>query len=142
MEQEGLRVISQFFEALAERPTQDFLYRGHANEEWELIPSVFRKGRVGIDSRERLQRWMRAAMRYATPAPRNETEWLVMAQHFGVPTPMLDWTTSPLISLFFACDGERATDGCVWQVRTTSAFNDFHYLDTVDVFRKDRPDQV
>lgn len=139
MEQRGLRVISQFFEALAERSSRDVLYRGHADENWELMPSVFRDGTVGIDSREKLQRWMRIAMRYATPVPRNETEWLVMAQHFGVPTPMLDWTTSPLVALFFACDGEPQASGCVWQVRTSSAFNDFHYLDTVDVFRKDRP---
>lgn len=139
MEQRGLRVISQYFEALAERSTRDVLYRGHANENWELMPSVFRRACVGIDNRHKLERWMRLAMRFATPLPRHEAEWLVMAQHFGVPTPMLDWTMSPLVALFFACNGEAEADGCVWQVRTTSAFNDFHYLDTVNVFRKDRP---
>ena len=139
MEQRGLRVIGQFFDSLAERSTKDVLYRGHANDGWDLMPSVFRQGCVGIDSRSKLERWMRVATRFATPTPRNDAEWLVMAQHFGVPTPLLDWTTSPLVALFFACDGEQDSDGCVWQVRTTGAFNDFHYLDTVDVFRRDRP---
>lgn len=138
MEQRGLQVVSQFFQSLAERSTREVLYRGHADQAWDMLPSVFREGCVGIDSRAKLERWMRLAMRFATPTPRNDAEWLVMAQHFGVPTSMLDWTTSPLVALFFACDGEPEADGCVWQVRTAGAFNDFHYLDSVDVFRKDR----
>jgi len=140
MEQRGFHQISKFFEALSTNPTQDTLYRGHANTEWLLQPSVFREGRVGIRNRETLHQWKRMAARFATPAPRNDVEWLVLAQHYGVPTMLLDWTESPLIALFFACYGQddKEKDGCVWQVPTARAFTNFQYLETVDPFRNER----
>ncbi|WP_303762877.1 FRG domain-containing protein [Sphingobium yanoikuyae] len=138
MDQRGFRQISAFFEALSEKPTRDTLYRGHADAIWPLQPSAYRPGRSGITDRAKLHQWSRVAARFASPVPRNDIEWLVLAQHYGVPTMLLDWTESPLIALFFACYGEHYTDGCVWQVRTNSAFKHFHYHETVDPFRSER----
>lgn len=136
MDQRGFRQIGAFFEALSQRPTRDTLYRGHADVAWSLQPSAYRPGRKGITDRDTLHRWSRVAARFASPVPRNDIEWLVLAQHYGVPTMLLDWTESPLIALFFACHGEDGADGCVWQVRTCSAFIHFHYHETVDPFRR------
>jgi hypothetical protein len=36
------------------------------------------------------------------------------AQHFGMPTRLLDWFTNPLAALFFACDGQPDKDGVVY----------------------------
>ena len=138
MDQRGFRQIGAFFEQLSQKPTQETLYRGHADVSWSLQPSAYRPGKRGITDRETLHRWSRVAARFATPAPRNDIEWLVLAQHYGVPTTLLDWTESPLIALFFACYGEDQSDGCVWQVRTGSAFTHFHYHETVDPFRRQR----
>lgn len=44
--------------------------------------------------------------------------WNVMslAQHHGLPTRLLDWTTNPLVAIFFACYGDSSEDSVVWIV--------------------------
>src|SRR5262249_1723328 len=47
----------------------------------------------------------------------NDWHWLAYAQHLGVPTRLLDWTTSPLVATFFALEGESATDRAIYCVK-------------------------
>jgi hypothetical protein len=89
-------------------PENHMVFRGVINSEYKLIPSVGRLPLLG-DSSEELDREralleqfkMKSALRLQCQ-PSNDWEWLSLAQHYGLPTRLLDWSINPLIALYFA----------------------------------------
>jgi hypothetical protein len=55
----------------------------------------------------------------AAPAENEKVEWLALMQHYGAPTRLLDWTTSPYVALYFALEDRKSNENCaVWAIDT------------------------
>jgi hypothetical protein len=94
-------------------------FRGHANKDWPLTPSLARKPDHLLRETEIIKRFIQLAVPHLIDEPpRNDWEWIFLMQHHRVPTRLLDWTESPLTALWFATslsDPTHATsDGAFW----------------------------
>lgn len=77
-----------------------WIFRGHTNHEWELIPKAGRKRYLGTE-KDLFEQWKRRAVEHRD-SDFSDLDWLSIAQHHGLATRLLDWTTNPLNAAFFA----------------------------------------
>jgi FRG domain len=97
----------------------DCWWRGHASSRWKLIPGVFRDGRAKYETQYLLRFAMRASFLDKTSPPLHEEYlWRFYVQHCGLPTRLLDWSTSTLVAAWFACSPSKHQDedGRLWLI--------------------------
>lgn len=107
----------------------NIIWRGHRRSDWSLSTTLDRMfERLGLLA-EGATAWERRSaehlesFKYASRGRRglnpailqSENDWWALGQHFGLATPLLDWTRSPFAAAYFAFEelGPNATDNRV-----------------------------
>jgi hypothetical protein len=84
-----------------------YVYRGHGSNKWKLEPTLDRivkqpnstKRSKHLDNFKYETRGRRGAN---PPNLEADNDWWALGQHHGLATPLLDWTESPFVALYFA----------------------------------------
>ena len=122
-----IRSVEDLLEMTKRDSPRDWIFRGHSSWRWQLQASVHRFAALRDVSLEDvvafekvlLNEFKRRARIHLQSRPISDWEWMVLAQHFGLPTRILDWTENPLAALYFSVrdNAELSHDGMIFSYR-------------------------
>lgn len=111
--------------------SHEWIFRGVCSPAHKLVPKIgwVRKDPADPpisvkEEQEALRQFKKRARAHLDISLENDTEWLVLGRHYGLPTRLLDWTRSPLVAAFFAVDNIKKGDyGLMYAVRQPPLVN-------------------
>lgn len=97
-------------------------FRGLSDADYRLETTLMRLGGAYSDLERHLVRNFRKYAHSDVVERDSHWHWVSVAQHYGLPTRLLDWTNSPFVALHFVTANlERFhQDGAVWVVDYTA----------------------
>lgn len=106
-------------------------FRGQRDARWRLVPTAYRalltlpKGakvdysQVSLTERDTYREFDMKSRQLMTERFPELLELVAVAQHHGVPTRYLDWTTDCRVAAYFATSSSSGADAAVWSLDLT-----------------------
>ena len=111
-----VKTFEEILSAFTKKKYFTFFFRGQSDSEYKLTPSIFREknkklleNEVGMNM-EMLRKHPKIEGKYLD----NNIISLLVCQHFGLPTRLLDWTLDLSVAVFFSCISNKNEDGRVF----------------------------
>jgi FRG domain-containing protein len=91
-------------------------FRGHADISWNLKPNFLRSANPASEM-NLIKKFKQSGTLLLDPKPNSLLDWLLIMQHHGMPTRLLDWSESPLVAAYFSVNELPNKDGALWMLR-------------------------
>ena len=123
MDEREVSTFTEFHDVIEEtQGKQKTIYRGLSDVNYELKSSIGRCKPYGKKSHKSMERRMlmlfkESAVPFLPSKPVNDWEWLALAQHYGLPTRLLDWTRNPLVAAYFSVKKESSEPSVIYVLR-------------------------
>ncbi|WP_197515200.1 FRG domain-containing protein [Mycobacterium sp. 1245805.9] len=93
-------------------------YRGQRDFGWNLTPRVARNPGFIRHELDMLKQFKQNGSYRLVARPQSVWEWITIAQHYGLPTRLLDWSENPLVALYFAAENpiDSPSDGALFEL--------------------------
>ena len=123
----------QFFDKLAPDSGTSYVFRGHADAAWQVVPSIFRDDMNVLEYESRVIRDLIALYPAEFEIDKTMFDRLVRMQHFGLRTRLMDVSRDPLVGLYFAVEegGGDSVDGAVVLLQIPTERHKYYDSDSV-----------